>query len=76
MDLELAGPVSISVVHPIIADEEIKATDSRRLKRDAERMVKDGTMPSLAEVRSAIAEVRKKYRPLILAARKDRETAR
>ena len=50
---------------------KLKPSEARRLRREAERLIAAGSMPSLAEVLSAVAEVREKYRPLILAARKE-----
>jgi len=43
------------------------------LRREAQRLVAAGEMPSLAELLSVVAEVREKYRPKILAARKEIE---
>jgi hypothetical protein len=40
------------------------------LQAEAERLIATGEMPSLAELLSAVAEVREKYRPKILAARR------
>jgi hypothetical protein len=40
------------------------------LQAEAERLIAKGEMPSLAELLSAVAEVREKYRAKILAARR------
>ena len=40
------------------------------LQAEAERLIATGEMPSLAELLSVVAEVREKYRPKILAARR------
>jgi hypothetical protein len=37
----------------------------------AQRLIAEGKMPSFEELVAVIAEVREKYRPLILAARKE-----
>ncbi len=44
--------------------------DRRKLEREAQRLIAEGKMPSFEELIAVIAEVREKYRPLILAARK------
>jgi len=41
------------------------------LEAEAQRLIDAGQMPSLERVLSVIAEVREKYAPLILAARKE-----
>jgi hypothetical protein len=41
------------------------------LRRQAETMIADGTMPDLATVLKAISETREKYTDRILAARED-----
>jgi len=41
------------------------------LHKQAQRMVSEGTMPSLEQVLKAVAETRRKYRPMILAARRE-----
>jgi hypothetical protein len=46
--------------------------DRRKLEREAQRLIAEGKMPSFEELVAVIAEVREKYRPLILAARKER----
>lgn len=40
-----------------------------------EQFIRDGKMPSLDQVVAAIDETRRKYRPLILAARQKHSTA-
>jgi hypothetical protein len=40
------------------------------LRAEARRLITAGEMPSLAELLSVVAEVRAKYRPQILAARR------
>lgn len=52
--------------------KKITPSDLRRLRREAELLVKTGQMPTLAAVQDVIAEVRRKYVPLIIAARKER----
>jgi uncharacterized DUF497 family protein len=51
-------------------EPKLKPSDVRRLRREAERLIAAGEMPSLAELLSVVAEVREKYRPKILAARR------
>jgi hypothetical protein len=43
---------------------------SADLQAEAERLIAAGEMPTLEELLSAVAEVRAKYRPQILAARR------
>lgn len=43
------------------------------LEAEAQRLIREGKMPTLEELSDMIAEVRQKYRPLILAARKMNE---
>lgn len=43
------------------------------LEAEAQRLIREGKMPTLEELSDVIAEVREKYRPLILAARKMNE---
>ncbi len=54
----------------MVKEPKLKPSDVRRLRREAERLIAAGEMPSLAESLSAIAEVREEYRPKILAARR------
>ena len=53
----------------MVNEPKLKPSDVRRLRREAERLIESGEMPSLAELLSAVAEVREKYRPKIVAAR-------
>jgi len=46
-----------------------KVTPSE-LRRHAAELIRQNKMPSLEDLLSAVAEVRKKYRPKILAARR------
>jgi hypothetical protein len=57
----------------MVSEPKLKPSDVRRLRREAERLIAAGEMPSLAELLSVVAEVRAKYRPQILAARKESE---
>jgi hypothetical protein len=57
----------------MVSEPKLKPSDVRRLRREAERLIAAGEMPSLAELLSVVAEVREKYRPLILAARAEGE---
>jgi len=41
------------------------------LEAEAQRLIREGKMPSLEELLHAIAETRAKYAPLMLAARKE-----
>jgi hypothetical protein len=50
-------------------EPQLKPSDVRRLRREAERLIAAGEMPSLEEFLSVVAEVRGKYRPKILATR-------
>jgi len=43
------------------------------LPAQAEQLIKSGRMPSLSDVLKAVSETREKYRPLILAARAEKE---
>jgi hypothetical protein len=54
----------------MVSEPKLKPSDVRRLRREAERLIAAGEMPSLAELLSVVAEVREKYRPKILAARR------
>jgi hypothetical protein len=54
----------------MVKEPKLKPSDLRRLRREAERLIAAGEMPSLAELLSVVAEVREKYRPKILAARR------
>lgn len=45
-----------------------------KLQAEAERLIRSGKMPSLDEVKRAIAEVRAKYRPLVQFERTDSGT--
>lgn len=54
-------------------EPRLKLSDVRRLRREAERLIAAGEMPSLAELLSVVAEVRRKYADKIIAARKDSE---
>jgi hypothetical protein len=40
------------------------------LRNQAQQLLDSGRMPSLEEVLKAVSETRRKYRPMILAARK------
>ena len=40
-------------------------------REEQQRLIETGQMPALERLLSAIAEVREKYRPLILAARRE-----
>jgi hypothetical protein len=55
-------------------EPKLKPSDVRRLRREAERLIAAGKMPSLAELLSVVAGVREKYRPKMLAARRTRRT--
>ena len=54
-------------------EPKLKPFDVRRLRREAERLSAPGEMPSLAELLSVVAEVRRKYADKIIAARKESE---
>ena len=54
-------------------EPKLKPSDVRRLRREAERLIAAGEMPSLAELLSVVAEVRRKYADKIMAARKESE---
>jgi hypothetical protein len=55
------------------SEPKLKTSDVRRLRREAERLIESGEMPTLEDLLSAVAEVRATYRPQILAARKESE---
>lgn len=58
----------------LMANEpKLKPSDVRRLRREAERLLAAGEMPSLAELLAVVAEVRRKYADQIRAARKESE---
>ena len=40
------------------------------LEAEAQRLIREGKMPTFEELSAVIAEIREKYRPLIIAARK------
>jgi|HubBroStandDraft_4_1064222.scaffolds.fasta_scaffold3388424_1 hypothetical protein len=52
------------------SEPKLTPSDVSRLRREAERLIAAGEMPSLAELLSVVAEVREKYRPKLLAARR------
>jgi hypothetical protein len=54
-------------------EPKLKPSDVRRLRREAERLNAAGEMPSLAELLSVVAKVRRKYADKIIAARKESE---
>src|SRR5712692_7424489 len=45
------------------------SSDRRRLEREAEKLIREGRMPTLDEVLQAVFETRRKFVPLIRAAR-------
>ena len=51
----------------------MKKLKPSELEREAQRLVVEGKMPSLEELLSVISETRKKYAPLIVAARNQAE---
>jgi hypothetical protein len=68
-----AGAASIDGGALMVKEPKPTPSDVRRLRREAERLIAAGEMPSLAELLSVVAEVRAKYRPQILVARKESE---
>jgi len=40
------------------------------LEAEAQRLIHEGNMPTFEDLSAIIAEIREKYRPLIIAARK------
>jgi hypothetical protein len=56
----------------IFIDRRPQVTPSD-LRRQAEELIRQNQMPSLEDLLSAVTEVRGKYRPLILAARRTKE---
>ena len=50
-------------------EPKLKPSDVRRLRREAERLIAAGEMPSLQQVLETVAEARKKYADQIRAAR-------
>jgi hypothetical protein len=54
-------------------EPKLTPSDVRRFRREAERLIATGEMPSLAELLSVVAEVRRKYADKIIAARKESE---
>jgi len=42
---------------------------AKDLKKQAQQMISEGSMPSLDQLLKAVSETRRKYRPLILVAR-------
>ena len=42
-----------------------------KMRAEVEELIRTGRMPSLKQLKSTIAETRQKYRPQILAARKE-----
>ncbi len=57
----------------MVSQPKLKRSDRRRLRREAERLIAAGEMPSLAELLSGVAKVRRKYADKIIAARKESE---
>ena len=57
----------------MVKEPKLTPSDVRRLRREAERLIAAGEMPSLAELLSVVAEVRRKYADKIIAARKESE---
>jgi hypothetical protein len=55
------------------SEPKLTPSDVSRLRREAKRLIEFGEMPTLEDLLSAVAEVRAKYRPQILAARKESE---
>jgi hypothetical protein len=53
-----------------MADEKISPSD---LQKEAERLVKEGKMPDIKTVLTAVAKARKKYAPQIERARRERQ---
>jgi hypothetical protein len=51
-------------------DKFVSVHEQPWLEREAEKLLREGRMPGLAELLSVIGETRRKYRPMILAARK------
>jgi hypothetical protein len=47
-----------------------KKIKQSELEAEAQRLIREGKMPSFEELSAVIAEVREKYRPLILGTRK------
>ena len=54
-------------------EPRLKPSDVRRVRREAVRLIAVGEMPSLAELLSVVAEVRRKYADKIIDARKESE---
>jgi len=48
----------------------MKKIKPSELEAEAQRLIREGKMPSFEELIKVIAETREKYKPLILAARK------
>ena len=57
----------------MVKEPKLKPSDVHRLRRETERLIAAGEMPSLAELLSVVAEVRRKYADKIIAARKESE---
>jgi hypothetical protein len=53
----------------MVKEPKLKPSDVRRLRREAERLIAAGEMPSLQQVLETVAEARKKYADQIRAAR-------
>jgi len=51
-------------------------SERRRLEREAEKLIREGRMPGLAQLLTVIGETRRKYRPMILAARNEGKASR
>jgi hypothetical protein len=54
-------------------EPKLTPSDEHLFRREAERLIAAGEMPSLAELLSVVAEVRAKYRPQIVTGRKEGE---
>jgi hypothetical protein len=60
----------ITELNRMFALEDPRPSTPSDLRAEAQRLIRDGQMPSLAELLKTVAKTRRKYRNQIIAARK------
>lgn len=55
--------------------DKLVPSEQRLLEREAEKLLREGRMPGLAELLTVIGETRRKYHPMILAARNENKAS-
>jgi hypothetical protein len=69
-------PIKPSRRDNVIFIDRCRQVTPSNLRAEAQRLIVVGEMPSLAELLSVVAEVRRKYAEQIRAARKESDTTR